>query len=73
MMSALEVRLTLEIPDSLTLLDGTTAEVKAVAARMIDGRLAQIVYTVERKSGAWMDVGAEEVAPASAGAPTVAA
>jgi hypothetical protein len=64
---------TLEIPDSLTLADGTTAEVKGVAARVIDGRLAQIVYTVERGSGAWVDVGAEEVAPKSAAAPTVAA
>jgi hypothetical protein len=55
--------LTLEVPDWVTLLDGTTAEVKAVAARVIDGRLTQIVYSIERASGAWADVPSDEVQP----------
>jgi hypothetical protein len=43
--------LTLEVPQSLALADGTTATVRAVAARVVDGRLDQIVYTVERERG----------------------
>ena len=51
----------LEVPDSLTLADGSTVEVKGIAAKVIDGKLEQIVYTVEKANGAWTDVTAEEV------------
>jgi hypothetical protein len=51
----------LEIPHSVVLPDGTTALVRGVAARVIDGRLEQIVYTVEKESGAWAEVAGEEV------------
>jgi hypothetical protein len=47
--------LTLEIPHFVVLADGTTAHVKAVAANIVDGQLAQIVYTVEKESGAWAE------------------
>ena len=57
-----EIPLTLEVPQSLTLADGTTALVRAVAARVVDGRLDQIVYTVEKESGAWEEVTAEALA-----------
>jgi hypothetical protein len=57
----LEVHLTLEIPQSLVLPDGTTAQVKGVAAKIVDGQLAQIVYTVEKASGAWTDVSSDEM------------
>ena len=53
--------LQLEIPESLVLPDGTTAMVKGVAAKVIDGRLDQIVYTVEKDSGAWAEVTEEEL------------
>jgi hypothetical protein len=53
--------LNLEIPHSVVLPDGTTAQVKGVAAKVIDGQLAQIVYTVEKDSGAWADVLSEAV------------
>ena len=53
----------LEIPRSVVLPDGTTAEVKGVAAKVIAGQLTQIVYTVEKESGAWSDVCIEEVHP----------
>ena len=43
--------------------DGTTAQVKAVTANVIDGRLAQVVYTVEKDNGAWTDVPGEDVQP----------
>ena len=55
--------MTLEVPAWVTLPDGTTAGVKAVAARVIDGRLTQIVYTIERESGAWAEVPSDEVQP----------
>ena len=50
----------LEVPHSVILPDGSVAEVKGVFAKVIEGQLAQIVYTVERESGAWMDVESEE-------------
>jgi hypothetical protein len=56
-----EACLTLEIPQSVVLLDGTTAVVRGVAAQVIDGTLQQIVYTVEKQSGAWTDVAGGEV------------
>ena len=55
--------MTLEVPDRVTLADGTTAQVKAVTANVIDGQLAQVVYTVEKETGAWTDVPGEEVQP----------
>ena len=51
--------MTLEIPDTLTLPDGTTARVRTVTATVTDGHLDQVVYTVERESGAWLDVTAD--------------
>ena len=51
----------LEIPQSVVLPDGTTAVVRAVAANVIDGRLDQIVYTVEKESGAWMEIASDQV------------
>ena len=51
----------LEVPNSVILADGTTAEVKGVTATVIDGQLSRTVYTVEKQSGAWMDVASEEV------------
>ena len=57
--------MTLEIPDSLTLPDGTTAQVRTVTATVTDGHVDQVVYTVEKESGAWLDVAADamEAAP----------
>jgi hypothetical protein len=55
-----EVLLTLEIPESVTLPDRTIAHVKRVDAKVIDGRVTQVVYTVEKASGAWVQVPAEE-------------
>jgi hypothetical protein len=57
----LEVCLTLDVPEVVTLADGTTARVKAVAASVIDGQLSQVVYTVEKETGAWAEVAREEV------------
>ena len=51
----------LEVPDSVILPDGTTVQVKGITAKVIDGMLEQIVYTVEKASGAWTDVTHEEV------------
>jgi hypothetical protein len=51
--------LKLEIPRVLTLVDGTAAQVKGVAAKVVDGRVVQIVYTVEKENGAWTDVAVE--------------
>lgn len=53
----------LEVPLSVILPDGTNADVKGVAAKVIDGQLGQIVYTVEKETGAWTDVAAEEIHP----------
>ena len=53
--------MTLEVPETVTLSDGSTAEVKAVTAGLIDGQIGRVVYTVERRSGAWMDVPEAEV------------
>ena len=53
--------LKLEVPHAVILPDRTTAEVKGVAAMVIDGQLAQIVYTVEKETGAWTEVAAEEI------------
>ena len=48
--------LTLEIPNELILPDGTTARVRTVTATVTDGHVDQVVYTVEKASGAWLDV-----------------
>jgi hypothetical protein len=53
--------LTLEIPDSVILADGSLAQVKRVSANVIDGKLAETVYTIERESGAWTEVSREDV------------
>jgi hypothetical protein len=55
--------LTLEIPQSVVLADGTTALVRGVVANVSNGRLDQIVYTVEKESGAWTDVASADVLP----------
>ena len=49
----------LVVPESITLPDGTTAQVKGVAAAVIDGRLTQVVYTLEKANGAWAEVESE--------------
>ena len=51
--------MTLELPEHLTLADGTTAQVRSVTATLTDGRVDQVVYTVEKESGAWLDVTAD--------------
>lgn len=56
----MEGSLKLEIPESVVLPDGTTALVRGVSARVIDGRLVQIVYSVEKASGAWTEVAVED-------------
>jgi hypothetical protein len=58
--------LTLQIPDYLTLADGTTARVRAVIATVTDGLVHQVVYTVEKDSGAWLDVVADDANPTPA-------
>jgi hypothetical protein len=55
--------LTLDVPEFVTLADGTNARVKAVAASVIDGQLSQVVYTIEKETGAWAEVAREEVQP----------
>ena len=54
--------MTLVVPDTVTLADGTTAQVKRVAAAVVDGRLTRVVYTLEKTNGAWADVESEELA-----------
>jgi hypothetical protein len=53
--------LNIEIPELVTLRDGTTAQVRSVTARVVDGRVGQVVYTVEKGSGAWADVSEDDV------------
>ena len=52
--------MTLEVPESVVLPDGTSAAVRGVAAKVTDGRLEQVVYTVEKESGAWTEVSGDE-------------
>lgn len=63
--------MTLEIPDHLTLPDGTSARVRTVTATVTDGHVDQVVYTVEKDSGAWLDVTADAM-PTLAAALTTA-
>ena len=60
--------MTLEIPERVVMSDGATVDVKGVAALVVDGRLDQVVYTIERSSGAWANVAGCDVRPAAAGA-----
>jgi hypothetical protein len=53
--------LTLEVPDSLILTDGSSARVVRIIANVIDAKLVDVVYTVEKDSGAWSDVSRDEV------------
>jgi hypothetical protein len=53
--------LTLEVPDSVTLTDGSSARVVRVIASVVDAHLVQVVYTVEKDSGAWSDVSRDDV------------
>jgi hypothetical protein len=53
--------LTLEVPQSFVLPDGTAALVRGVTAKVVDGQLQEIVYTVEKESGAWTDIAADGV------------
>jgi hypothetical protein len=55
----MEIRLHLEIPESLILPDGARAPVRGVAAKIVDGKLEQVMYTVEKPSGAWVEVAGE--------------
>jgi hypothetical protein len=52
--------MTLVVPESVTLPDGATAQVKRVVAAVIDGRLTRVVYTIEKANGAWADMECEE-------------
>lgn len=54
--------MTLDVPQSVTLPDGTTAQVKGVAANVVEGQLTDIVYTLEKASGAWAEVASDELA-----------
>jgi hypothetical protein len=56
-----EVHLTLEIPKLVMLADGTTAEVKSVTANVIAGQLEQVIFIVEKHSGAWTEVSGPDV------------
>ena len=53
------VRLTLDIPDTITLADGLPAPVKHVSATVAQGALTEILYVVETPTGAWMEVRAD--------------
>lgn len=53
--------MTLEIPDQLTLPDGTAALVRTVTVTVTDGQIHRVVYTVEKASGAWLEVAADEI------------
>ena len=53
--------MTLEIPEQLILPDGTSARVRTVTATVTDGQIHQVVYTVEKASGAWLEVAADLV------------
>ena len=53
--------MTLEIPQSILLPDGTSGLVRGVTAKISDGRVDQIVYTVEKASGAWMDLASDAI------------
>jgi hypothetical protein len=55
--------LTLEIPELVILADGTTAQVKGVSANVVEGRLEQVAFTVEKHSGAWTEVSGQDVLP----------
>ena len=52
--------MTLEVPESVTLPDGTIAQIKAVAATVSDGQLTRVIYTLEKANGAWAEVASEE-------------
>lgn len=58
----------LEVPQNVVLPDGTTAVVRGVCAKVVNGRLDEIVYTVEKESGAWTDVASADVKTQSASA-----
>ena len=55
--------MTLEVPNSITLPGGATAHVKGVTAKLIDGKLVEVVYTIEKSTGAWSEVAAADVDP----------
>jgi hypothetical protein len=52
---------TLEIPVSVVLADGSVALVKSVSASVVDETLTDILYVVETKKGAWTEVRSEDV------------
>ena len=53
--------MTIEVPESITLADGSSAKVMRVCAKVVDAQLLEIVYTVEKASGAWSNVPLEEL------------
>ena len=57
--------MTLEVPEHVILADGTTAQVKGVAANVVAGQLEQVVFTVEKRGGAWTEVTGQDVRPAT--------
>jgi hypothetical protein len=52
---------TLQIPVSVILADGSLAPVKSVSANVVDGTLTEIIYVVETKNGAWTEVKSDDV------------
>ena len=50
-----------DIPERVVFDDGTTAEVKAITAKVFQGRIAHVMYTVEKSSGAWIEVDSRDV------------
>ena len=54
-------RMTLEVPDFVTLTDGSSVRVVRVVANVVHATLLDVVYTVEKDSGAWSDVSRDDV------------
>jgi hypothetical protein len=57
----LESEMTLDIPASVVLSDGSSAQVKRVSATLINAELAEVVYTVEKVNGSWAELRGDEV------------
>ena len=52
--------MTLEVPEFVVLMDGSSAMVKRVFANVTDARLVEVTFTVEKQDGAWADVPRDE-------------
>jgi len=53
--------LQLDVPQSVVLPDGRTAQVREVSAQVSEGKIVHIVYTVEKENGAWTKLSGDEV------------